>query len=95
MIFFYDSCESFLRQSLFSACVQLVTITNPCTDFGLLIRYSISIGFFQDAGLVCAPTEYVRNTDRNAAIDMAGKVGRVVGADIKVSAQISTLHICL
>ena len=38
--------------------------------------------------MVCAPTEYVRNTDKNAAIDMAGKVGRVVGADIKVSTQL-------
>ena len=38
--------------------------------------------------MVCVPTEYVRNTDKNAAIDMAGKVGRVVGADIKVSTRL-------
>ncbi|KAF8817429.1 hypothetical protein BYT27DRAFT_7247311 [Phlegmacium glaucopus] len=46
--------------------------------------YSLSPSPIHDAGLVCAPTEYVRNTDKNAAIDFAGKVGRVVGADIKM-----------
>jgi len=86
----FNSCESFLRQNSFNSYIQLISIANPCINFlVLVIQYSIlmeSFFYFKDAGLVCAPTEYVRNTDKNGAIDLAGKVGRVVGADIKVSA---------
>ncbi|KAF8159528.1 DNA polymerase subunit Cdc27 [Crassisporium funariophilum] len=46
--------------------------------------YSLSPSPIHDAGLLCAPTEGVRNVDKVGGVDWAGKVGRVVGTGIQM-----------
>ncbi|KDR80653.1 hypothetical protein GALMADRAFT_135781 [Galerina marginata CBS 339.88] len=45
--------------------------------------YSLSPAPLHDAGLICAPTELVRNTDKSKGPEYAVTVGRLVGKGIK------------
>ncbi|KAF8966316.1 DNA polymerase subunit Cdc27 [Flammula alnicola] len=49
--------------------------------------YSLSPSALHDAGLLCAPTAYIRDTDKAKGKEFAATIGRVVGRGIKVGAS--------
>ncbi|KAJ7036511.1 DNA polymerase subunit Cdc27 [Mycena alexandri] len=49
--------------------------------------YSLSPSAIRDAGLLCTPTEIVRDLDKTKGAELAAVVGRVIGADVNVSTK--------
>ncbi|KAJ7089874.1 DNA polymerase subunit Cdc27 [Mycena belliarum] len=49
--------------------------------------YSLSPSPIRDAGLLCAPTEIVRDLDKKKGAEMAAAVGKVISAQVTVSTK--------
>ncbi|KAF8166553.1 DNA polymerase subunit Cdc27, partial [Mycena galopus ATCC 62051] len=47
--------------------------------------YSLSPSVIRDSGLLCTPTEIVRNLDSKKGSELASIVGKVIGADVNLS----------